>query len=406
MLSVLILEDNQRKLSDVVNVLIGTGLVDHSSIDTANDAFTARKLLAKKYYDILILDIVVPERLGEAPSENSGCMLLQDINLESTLNMPGRVIGLTEFTDLAQKFVNDFQTGGVVLISYNESSDSWHKPVVVQLKQHINWQAAKTNGEREFQTYLGIVCALDVEFDAIQKLPWSFADEKIGGDPTMYIKGSVNCNGTLKTVVAALCPRMGMSAASITSMKLIEAFRPEIIAMTGITGAVRGHANLGDLIVADECWDWGMGKWGRKEGKQVFMPGPHHLSLDADLRNAAARLSRNTKLLASIRDDFNGDKPDTVLRLLVGPVASGSAVIASQEMTENIQAQHRKLIGIEMESYGVYSAAAEATFPRPKAISIKAASDFADDQKDDSYRYYCSFVSAMALYHLVLQGLQ
>lgn len=401
MLRVLILEDNAEKLAETSQVLLDTGLVDHDSIESVGDAFNARKRIKDALYDLLILDLYVPEKLGEAPNQDTGKRLLEDIVTDEALQMPRRIIGLTGFKDLAANFTADFQAYGVILIHYIQRSSQWHTPIIMQLRQISSWISAEKNNNTNYNYHLGIVCALDVEFDAIQKLPWHFEAKEVSGDPTLYIQGYFLQNGSRKEVIAALCPRMGMSAAAITSTKLIVNFRPRILAMTGITGAIRGQARLGDVIVAEECWDWGMGKWIKKNGHSLFIPGPHHLSLDSGLHGAVLRLSRDSTVLNQIRELCEGPKPDTNFKVILGPVASGSAVISAQEMTDHINAQHRKLIGIEMESYGVYSAASESSHPRPIPISIKAASDFADDQKDDSFRLFCASASAQVLRHLI-----
>lgn len=405
MINVLILEDDHHKLTAIVEALVQTGAVSHETIETARDSLTARRMIAARRYDLLVLDLAVPERLGEEINPEAGRRLLDDLFENQRLHMPGRIVGLTGYEELAGSFSNEFLARGVVLVRYEPTSDAWRPPLVMQIRQITAWKRAEASASRGYQRYLGIVCALEVEFDAIQRLPWGFREANVPGDPTVYIEGEFEQRGTRQEVVAALCPRMGISAAAITGLKLIDAFRPQILGMTGITAAVRGQANLGDVIVADECWDWGMGKWSRRGSDSVFSPGPHHLALDADLRTAAVRLSRSAEILTQIRAGWAGPKPDTMLRILVGPVASGAAVISAQEMTEQIRAQHRKLIGIEMEAYGVYSAAAEATLPRPRVIAIKAASDYADDQKDDSWQHYCAYVSAAVLRNLVESGI-
>ncbi|SMB79545.1 response regulator receiver protein [Hymenobacter roseosalivarius DSM 11622] len=404
MLNILILEDNSAKLAEISQVLLQTTLVDHDSIESVGDALSARKKIKSVSFDLLILDLSVPEMLGEHPNQDAGIRLLQDLIDDDDLQMPQKIIGLTGYIELAASAAARFQSYGIVLVHYVQRSTEWHTPLIMQLRQISSWLSAERTVQYSYQDYLGIVCALDVEFDAIQKLPWHFEEIKVPGDPTLYIRGHFFQNGKKLDVVAALCPRMGMSAAAITSLKLIQNFRPKILAMTGITGAIRNQARLGDVIVAEECWDWGMGKWIKKDSVTTFIPGPHHISLDSGLQGAALRLSRNTHALNQIRELCDGTKPETTFRVLIGPVASGSAVISTQEMTENIHAQHRKLIGIEMEAYGLYSAASEAPHPRPIPIAIKAASDFADDQKDDNYRVFCASASAQVLRYLVENG--
>jgi nucleoside phosphorylase len=59
--------------------------------------------------------------------------------------------------------------------------------------------------------------------------------------------------------------------------------------------------------------------------------------------------------------------------------------------------QHRKLVGIEMETYGVFAAGRECTLPQPKVFALKSVCDFGDEEKNDSWQHYAAFTSAQAL---------
>jgi len=106
---------------------------------------------------------------------------------------------------------------------------------------------------------------------------------------------------------------------------------------------------------------------------------------------------QHREILDEIRRDWPGEEPSTPLRMHLGPVASGAAVLEDPRYTELIQAQHRKLMGIDMETYAVLAAADECPLPQPKAFSIKSVCDFADPSKGDSHRNYAAYTSAAAL---------
>jgi len=55
-----------------------------------------------------------------------------------------------------------------------------------------------------------------------------------------------------------------------------------------------------------------------------------------------------------------------------------------------IQRNWRKLIGVEMETYGVYRACHESPDPKPRFVSFKAVCDFAAE-KSDSWQEYAAF---------------
>ena len=83
-------------------------------------------------------------------------------------------------------------------------------------------------------------------------------------------------------------------------------------------------------------------------------------------------------------------------------MTSVPAVIASEQKIKDLKASARKLIGIEMESYGVFYAAEHAHKLRPKyTISIKSASDLADKNKTDKYQPYASYTSAAIMKYII-----
>ena len=112
-------------------------------------------------------------------------------------------------------------------------------------------------------------------------------------------------------------------------------------------------------------------------------------------------MSQDSGTLAKIRGNWPGERPPNVPVLLIGPSASGASVLADRRTTDSILAQHRDLLAIEMEVYGVFAAAEECSMPRPMAFSMKAVVDFADGEKNDKYQGYAAFVSARTLQHFV-----
>src|SRR5205085_1988757 len=110
--------------------------------------------------------------------------------------------------------------------------------------------------------------------------------------------------------------------------------------------------------------------------------------------------------VADVEHAWPGKKPTTRLRMFVGPVASGSGVIANEKIIEEVRSHQRKLVGIEMETYGMFFAARNSTVQNPAAISIKSISDFADRAKSDEFRGYAAFTSARYAYNFVLTALE
>jgi len=76
-------------------------------------------------------------------------------------------------------------------------------------------------------------------------------------------------------------------------------------------------------------------------------------------------------------------------------MATGAAVVADPNIVTAIQFQNRKVIGIDMECYGVMVAAEAADSPRPDCIVVKGVSDNGDDAKGDDAQPFAAFASTM-----------
>lgn len=98
-------------------------------------------------------------------------------------------------------------------------------------------------------------------------------------------------------------------------------------------------------------------------------------------------------MFAEIRARWNGQVPHEPNCLHVGPLGAADQVIDDPSRVIEIQRNWRKLIGVEMETYGVYRACYEAPDPKPRFISFKAVCDFAAE-KSDSWQAYAAYVAA------------
>jgi nucleoside phosphorylase len=149
-------------------------------------------------------------------------------------------------------------------------------------------------------------------------------------------------------------------------------------------------------VVADPSWDYQSGKVLKGE----FEVAPHQLPLVSALRRRFSEFGQRG-LLGAVKDKWAGPKPNSEILLHIGPFASGSAVLADKKRLSAVKQQHRNLLAIDMEAYGLYAAAAEAPMPAPYAVAIKGVSDFGDESKGDEFREYASYVSASVFSYFV-----
>ncbi|HTQ75656.1 MAG TPA: hypothetical protein VMI74_15345, partial [Burkholderiales bacterium] len=158
-------------------------------------------------------------------------------------------------------------------------------------------------------------------------------------------------------------------------------------------GTRSGGKQFGDVLVADPSVDYNSGKVVLEKGIREFQPDPYPIGLNPRLRSLLHKYRGAHLLFEEIRAKWTGKTPADGNRLHIGPVGAADQVIDDAARVLEIQKNWRKLIGVEMETYGVYRAVEEAPEPKPRVVSFKAVCDFAAE-KTDSWQEYAAFVAA------------
>jgi nucleoside phosphorylase len=255
---------------------------------------------------------------------------------------------------------------------------------------------------------LGIVTATETEWKALSKLPgviWKKLSDISEGGSIFY--GAVfEQNGRRLSVVATHQTQPGMVCAAIATTKLLHMSRVNFLANVGICAAVPNRARIGSIVIANQVFDAQAGKI--VGGK--LQPNVDSIALDLTLLEMIK--DSEDRYSVAAHDAFSHLRhPKTIdalhgKRTIYGKVATVSQVIADSEFARQIWGQSRHCVAIEMESYAIFRAAAEAKSERrPRTIFIKVAADFADGHKNDRYQDYCASVSAHFLLAFAMEHL-
>jgi nucleoside phosphorylase/CheY-like chemotaxis protein len=393
---ILIVEDTPEKAASIRRVI--DTAIDDEAVDVVDvtDGVAARQALASDLFDLLILDIALPRRAHESAATDEGLLLLEEvISHPQRFRTPAHIVGITAYPEIFERGTDTFSSRLFTLVLYDPASSEWQNRLGARLRHIRDALRASVGTPPNYDTDLAILCALDSpELTQVLALPWSWRQDHVAHDHTIYRRGSFLAKGLPHSVVAAATARMGMPAATALASKLIAVYRPRYLAMVGIAAGIRGRVEIGDIVVADPSWDWGSGKWTLRGSTPKFLAAPHQLRLSAAVREKVRLLARDSAALSRIRDEWPGNKPSTVLSLRIGPMASGACVLADGQTADAIVAQHRELLAIEMETYGMFAAAEECSDPRPLTFSLKTVVDFADGEKNDRLQEYGAYVSA------------
>jgi len=248
---------------------------------------------------------------------------------------------------------------------------------------------------------LAILVALpEPELDYVLRT-FSSSWRQEGRDGILFNVGSMFIDDEEITVVAAVQNDMGMVPAAILATKTVGAWQPTLLAMVGVCAGVRGKVELGDIVIGQDLFDYGSGKLAQGRLKPDYRP----VSIDESLCQLAVALARERDASAAIRSEWpiaEAGKPTTDLRVHVGAMASGAAVVADDGVVAGVEEHKRSLLAVDMEAYGLARAAGSAIMSQ-KFLVVKGVQDFADEAKNDEFREYAAFVSAHWLHRFVLR---
>lgn len=399
MLQVFVLEDDPQKAEQVLATLESAGVV-RKNITWVTTIQQAKTWLRKNRSDVLILDLNVPRRIEDAPTFHGGVELLDELSGSGRFHKPEHVIGLTQYEDAFRFSAPAFEEALIPIIMYDQDG-GWRRKLANRIRYLVATRVFVPSAVGNYDFDLAIVTAMErPELEAVLRIPWGWCDLSINEDDTRYFEGAFRANNSSVRVVAASSPLVGMSAAACIATKMIVRFRPHFLVHCGITAGIRGRVDIGDVLVADPSWDWGSGKFAKKNNKVVFYAAPYQFPLREEVRAKIRRLASDEGELARIRSEWPGAKPSNAIRVALGPLASGGSVLGDAKTSAQIEEQHRKLIGIEMETYGIFAAAEYCDRPRPLSVALKSVCDFADPTKNDTHQSYAAYTSARCVQSL------
>jgi nucleoside phosphorylase len=401
-IKVLLVEDDPGKLSEYLKLLADSGVAS-SQTEVAQNGLDARDKLRTTRYNLMILDLALPMRSGENPASSAGVDLLDELADRPGYYRPSHIVGVTAYEELSNSFEEAFADRMLILLHYDPGSERWRSQLMTLL--HDLQRVEKAQAPAGYGKDVCIVTALrDPELLAIRDLPYGFGQARLLDNITYFHEGVLETAGEAYSIVASAAPSMGLVPAALHASKLVNEFRPRLLIMTGICAGVSGKVNPGDIILANPAWEWQSGKRVVVDGEVRFQSDPRQLDVDRSITARFEQMMDDPSVWAGIMGGWRGTKPATPLKGVIGPLASGSVVAADGTTIRDIQqTQHRKLVGLEMEIYGVYAAAREFPANSPLTFALKAVSDLADAEKTDDYQSYAAYTSANATHHFLLR---
>ncbi len=397
-MKVLIVEDNSSKVTEISKIL--REFEEVIDDDVALDIKNATEKLQKNKYDLLILDVNLPNRLGEPPIEGNGASLLDKIKSNGKFLEPEYVVGLTAYEDEWRNSDDIFKCNFSELIRYDISSEQWKDNLRGKIKSILSKQNTLFFQRKEYNYDYAIITALrNPELEAFLQICNECEEINIPGDPASYFK--VSFGDPTQKILLATNDTMGMIASGHLSEKVIQNFRPRFLLMGGIAAGIEGKSNFGDVLVATTSWNYESGKYVESNGESLFEPSFKQINIDVNLEKILKKEIPD-EVFSSLQRW--GDKEVSKVSVISGPVASGSSVVSDTNITKRIKSSERKLIGVEMEIFGMYYSATNSSDLKPTFIAAKSVCDYANNEKNDHYQEYAAKTSAVYIRYLICEN--
>lgn len=210
---------------------------------------------------------------------------------------------------------------------------------------------------------------------------------------TTYLVGEFKQGSRSVRIVTLRQQEKGLTNSAITATKALCTWKPTVAVMTGICAGVKGSVNLGDLVVATQCFEHSSGQL--RDGEMI--PLQNRVSTPPWLLNFLMTLTDSKDLQMQIRNGFSQSIPaDAKPTIHYGSMACGPQVIKDSAYIDHLKNREHSLLAIDMESYGISLAASMcSTVSRPiHSLVVKGVCDFADSAKSDEWHDYCAYASA------------
>ena len=369
-MNILIIEDDVEKLKEITGSIENSQLDGRPVIDFASNYDDSIRYLYSNSYDLIVFDFYLPRsKIDDVEVDCSDELLIAFSKCKS---FGCETIAITKYEAEGLSEFRDYNIYGITVVNY-DTDGLWRESLA---------QKVKKISQKIKYDFL-IFCALEKERDG-----FFHTGAKLGNKRTI---GGLNCQEICVDGLVGMCitpSRMGLVCMSITVAKAIDMFQPELVAMSGICAGFEGSSNYLDLIVADICWEYQTGKF--KDGE--FKQEPYQRPIDHVVKTMLDQVSTDDQLMASIKEgQFYEELRSS--KIAIGPMSSGSVVIADEKRMGEINEQHRKMLGLDMEMYSMYEAAAQST-TGPKFFGVKAVVDLGNGGKNDKFHSPACIISA------------
>lgn len=198
--------------------------------------------------------------------------------------------------------------------------------------------------------------------------------------------GDIFYYGKFKSVevYASASPKYSKVACASHTTRMMHIADPDIAIMIGICAGDEQKTSLGDLVLAENTYDYETGK----VLDENFVPEMQHHEIYPALQQLIKSIRSSSEIyIQSVFKDFSP-------KVHIGDFACGSSVVERADFFNNLrQTRNRKTIALDMESYA-FMDAVKGFSHICYSLVVKSVCDYATHEKNDSFHEKAAIVSA------------
>lgn len=284
-----------------------------------------------------------------------------------------------------------FTWGKIVEASQDESEYGSR----FDLYESINISINKDREQYDF----GLVCALEEELKPFLDLTTIVQHRKISGID--YIKGSIlTQSGRKLNFVSAYSMNMGIAEAGIIATHMTSQLKVKTIYMIGVCGGRDNEVNVGDIIIPKESIAFQRGKLtDNRFSRDIQSAKPKDQGFIRSINSSVILNELFSNYTNEYRNRYHRTIELDEPKVHYESMACSDFVIDKDEFLNQIpeDTAHRKLCGVDMESYAIYRVGEMLDV---NTMVIKSVMDLTKD-KSDKYKPYAAYMAANYLYQLL-----
>lgn len=231
---------------------------------------------------------------------------------------------------------------------------------------------------------VGVIVALQEEFEQFA----AAIDVPLAYDPAneVYTTPVLQSGGVTIELHVALIGRKGAEFAAVAASRLTDNLRLDLLVSMGISGRLDTDLEPGQIVIGDSVTAYAQNARVEGDTAAAFLPAGEPFRADKALSDHAAQLRFRAPESFKEWSGSHERRADELgvpsnPKVVMGPVASGPFVVASEQFAGWIRSHKRDHLAVDMESSGVALAEWASAEPRPRLLVVRGVSDGADAGK-------------------------